>query len=1293
MQNSGGASSYTMGFTSTRWEMVRTGAGTETSIRFDPATHFEVITGGAGSALRILDTTASDNMQLYHDGTDAFQLFFQTADFTLGTGLSGDILINDAPVFFEERASANADRAGYGQIWVKNDAPNTAWFTDDIGTDQPLVGSYYPAIESELNSPSLTLTNLELEPYVYDVRRAGIIPDSPSDATANTTALQALLDPLTNGPKGKFIFPNVSGNTTYYFDDIIPIRDGCYLDLHNCTLDFTTTYASVVHDATGFLYFVRDVIIENGTINVDYDGSSGIAAGHVIKIGNRGDGGIHFQGDEEDFPLNPYGNCTLRNLKLISNNPGGKGIVMLGGLINVLLENISIDGSDVLRTGIDYEFGYWSLGGVPGDHIYSHAQNLVFKNIYVKDLDISSDAPLTWGLGLRGAMSALVDGLVVDKAAQVLNAGSGESMYWNPDPRTVDMFPHIIYRNIHAINITGVAFQLDGATDVSGGELSGEGLTPSDETDLISYSVDGFSIDGAAVGVALSGPAHITNGKITNCTSEGIRLTDECVDFTIDNVIILDGSTAGIRGGFGDPLFATERKKVGSITNCFIAGNANNAIDLDHTQSIYAGFNRIGYTTAHDGVAETTQNVGISIGVDAQGVIADSNVIATSGGSDGYGGASGADGILINPLGSAVDSSIHWRSDNNSVGTVGDASTTLTHNTDERVQRYATTLTANRTVTLATADAVEGARFRVVRTGLGAFTLDVGGLQTIPASTAAFVDVEYDGSAWVLTGYSLLGAAGTSTNITVTDESSDTTCFPGFFTAATGDLEPKTNTGLTFNSSTSDLNSTLIAGIANANLLDKTASETISGAYTFTNAMTLNNAAPEFRIQETGATADEGNWIVIANGDIFRLSTASDAAPATAVENAIAITRTGTATTDIDLRGTGNVIVTGGAGLQVVDSFGGPDSITIDADGTDINFTGVSVTDLNISGFTAIQAGTVDADFDAITATSYGGITEANLVDKTDTETISGIWTHSDLLITDASDSSAAGFRLPHGSAPAAPQDILAGSTPTVITVADSTDTTSFPAFFESATGDLGPKTDASNYTYNATTGALTAVSFVGALTGNADTATTATNATNINVTDESADTTTFPVFVNTATGNQAPHTGSNLTFNSSTGDLSATLIAGIANANLLDKTAAETVSGSWIFTDHARFNDSDELRFGTDLDSEIHHNGTDFFLNIATGTMNLRVNSKLAIHAAVDAATTLYYNGSAKLATATDGIDVTGDVGGTTIGGITEANLLDKTDTETISGMIIHLYVLVRVKIVIYIMMVQIYY
>ena len=61
--------------------------------------------------------------------------------------------------------------------------------------------------------------------------------------------------------------------------------------------------------------------------------------------------------------------------------------------------------------------------------------------------------------------------------------------------------------------------------------------------------------------------------------------------------------------------------------------------------------------------------------------------------------------------------------------------------------------------------------------------------------------------------------------------------------------------------------------------------------------------------------------------------------------------------------------------------------------------------------------------------------------------------------------------------------------------------------------------------------GVLTATSFSG----------TVTNATNVTVADESSDTTCFPLFVTAATGNLAPKSGSNLTFNSSTGTLETT--------------------------------------------------------------------------------------------------------------------------------------------------------
>ena len=62
--------------------------------------------------------------------------------------------------------------------------------------------------------------------------------------------------------------------------------------------------------------------------------------------------------------------------------------------------------------------------------------------------------------------------------------------------------------------------------------------------------------------------------------------------------------------------------------------------------------------------------------------------------------------------------------------------------------------------------------------------------------------------------------------------------------------------------------------------------------------------------------------------------------------------------------------------------------------------------------------------------------------------------------------------------------DGSAAIVPATITVADTTDTTTFVGLWESATGDLPPKTDA-GLTYNAGTGTLTATAFVGPITGN----------------------------------------------------------------------------------------------------------------------------------------------------------------------------------------------------------------
>jgi len=79
---------------------------------------------------------------------------------------------------------------------------------------------------------------------------------------------------------------------------------------------------------------------------------------------------------------------------------------------------------------------------------------------------------------------------------------------------------------------------------------------------------------------------------------------------------------------------------------------------------------------------------------------------------------------------------------------------------------------------------------------------------------------------------------------------------------------------------------------------------------------------------------------------------------------------------------------------------------------------------------------------------------------------------------------------------------------------------------------------------YNSVTNAITATTFIGALSGNATTATTATAADTVKTSNEAADTTCFIAFF-TASGTQTlePKNNTNLTFDSSIGRLGATSV------------------------------------------------------------------------------------------------------------------------------------------------------
>ena len=168
-----------------------------------------------------------------------------------------------------------------------------------------------------------------------DVRKYGLIANKPEAATANTSALKALVAPQGTFT-GNLYFPNATGSDLYYFNDVIAFREGIHLDLMKSTLTFTKTGSK--EDAyTGFIHAIRDFSIENGSIAIDYAHTAGANAGNALAFGARGNSCALFPNIYDALLAAPMGNITVRNIRISSNaGVGARGILMIGGLNGII---------------------------------------------------------------------------------------------------------------------------------------------------------------------------------------------------------------------------------------------------------------------------------------------------------------------------------------------------------------------------------------------------------------------------------------------------------------------------------------------------------------------------------------------------------------------------------------------------------------------------------------------------------------------------------------------------------------------------------------------------------------------------------------------------------------------------------------------------------------------------------------------------------------------------------------------------------------------------------------------
>lgn len=204
------------------------------------------------------------------------------------------------------------------------------------------------------------------------------------------------------------------------------------------------------------------------------------------------------------------------------------------------------------------------------------------------------------------------------------------------------------------------------------------------------------------------------------------------------------------------------------------------------------------------------------------------------------------------------------------------------------------------------------------------------------------------------TTHRLLTSAATPTAITVANEATDTSCFILFVTAATGDLGPKTNANLTFNSSTGLL--TTGAGITNE-----------SGASTSQIRISANNNVAKIL---SFATANSARWALRVDGDETGSNANSDLSFRRYDDSGVFID----APLTLD-RSTGNAVFTGTVTMPTPFTLG---ATSVTTTGTQLNYlnaatgtTGTTSTNLVFSTSPTL----VTPVLGAATATSINGLT------------------------------------------------------------------------------------------------------------------------------------------------------------------------------------------------------------------------------------------------------------------------------------------------------------------------------
>ena len=315
--------------------------------------------------------------------------------------------------------------------------------------------------------------------------------------------------------------------------------------------------------------------------------------------------------------------------------------------------------------------------------------------------------------------------------------------------------------------------------------------------------------------------AKVSGGGITDGDKGDITVSSSGATFTIDNDVVTFAKMQNITS---NSFLARNSSGTGDIQQLSVSDvltmlNVESGATGDQTKS---EIDALGIAASTAATLATARNIG---GVSFNGSAnIDLPGVNTSGNQDTSGNAATATKLATarTIAGVSFDGSANISLNNNAITNgAGYITATLTN---EQVQDIVGGMVSGNTETGITV---------TYQDGDGTLDFVVGTLNqdtTGNAATATALEtarniggVSFDGTANInLPGVNTAGNQNTSgtaaiaTTVTVADESSDTTCFPLFATAATGNLAPKSGSNLSFNSSNGTLTATAFSGDGSA---------------------------------------------------------------------------------------------------------------------------------------------------------------------------------------------------------------------------------------------------------------------------------------------------------------------------------------------------------------------------------------------------------------------------------------------------------------------------------------------